>query len=243
MLSLAITNLARIINTQQHLIPDTETPLLDVTADSRHVLPSNVFFSLQGPNFDGHQFLQQALNQGVVCAVVEQVDPEINIPQLQVNSTLDALAKSAKWWHQQCSATVIAACGSHGKSTVKNMLVSLLQSLYLSDKILDTQENLNNHIDVPLTLLRLNPQHQISVVEMGTNHLGEIAVVAELTKPDIAIITNAGLDHLQGFGNVLGSAQTNAEVFAGMTDGIAILNAEDDYFPYWCKQACHLDID
>ncbi len=242
MFSLTIKKLAKIIDTQQAIISSTETIFSGAAIDSRQVRPGNVFFALQGPNFDGHHFLLQAMNHGAVVAVVERIYPEINLPQLQVNNTLDALAKSAKWWRLQCPATVISVCGSNGKTTVKNILTTLLESLYPSGNILVTEGNLNNHIGVPLTLLRLKPQHQVAVIEMGANHPGEISPLADLAKPDIAIITNAGLDHLQGFGSVLGSALTNAEVFTGMDNGIAILNADDEQFPLWYKQSRHLKL-
>lgn len=242
MLYLSIKEFASIIGSQQAAINYTGMKLSGVAIDSRKVNPGEVFFALQGENFDGHHFLMQALNRGAVAAIVEQLQPEINLPQLQVSNTLNALAKSVKWWRQQCPATVISVCGSNGKTTVKNILIALLESLYLPGNILGTQGNLNNHIGVPLTLFRLKPQHQVAVIEMGANHPGEILSLAELAQPDIAIITNAGLDHLQGFGSVLGSAQTNAEVLTGMTGGIAILNADDEHFPLWCKQADHLRV-
>ncbi len=242
MLSLSIKEFASIIGAQQAVIKDADLKLSSVAIDTRKVNLGDVFFALKGLNFEGHHFLLQALNQGAVAVIVEQLQPEINLPQLLVSNTLNSLTKNAKWWRQQCPAPVISLCGSNGKTAVKDMLIALLESLFLPANILGTQGNLSNHIGVPLTLFRLKPQHQVAVIEMGANHSGKILPLTEQAQPDIAIITNAGLDHLQGFGSVQGSTQTNGEVFAGMADGIAILNADDDQFPLWCKQPRHLQM-
>jgi UDP-N-acetylmuramoyl-tripeptide--D-alanyl-D-alanine ligase len=242
MLPLTIADLATILGVQLTNANGATVEVFGFAIDSRTVKAGDLFFALKGPHFDGHRFLLQAQSRCAAAAVVEQVEPGIGLPQLQVDGTLAALADTARWWRRQHRTTVISVCGSNGKTTVKNMLIALLKSLNEPGSVLGTQGNLNNHIGVPLTLFRLQPHHRVAVIEMGANHPGEIAPLADMAEPDIAIITNAGLDHLEGFGSVAGSARTNGEVFAAMDNGTAILNADDEQFPLWFEQARHLRV-
>ncbi len=206
-----------------------------VSIDSRHVSPGNLFIAIKGEKFDGHQFLNQALSQGAVAAIVE-TPMDVPLPQLVVPDSVLALGKIAAHWRSRFSIPVTVLTGSNGKTTVKNMLASILAAACDNDstRVLATKGNLNNHIGLPLNLLRLNEHHRYAVLEMGMNHLGEIAYLTHLAKPNIAIINNAGAAHLEGLGDVAGVAKAKGEIFLGLhPNGIAILNQDDAFFDYW----------
>lgn len=197
-----------------------------VGTDTRSLVKGDLFFALHGPNFDGHLFLAEALGAGAIGAVVSHT-METALPTLQVEDTRIALGSLASFWRQQFNFPVIAVTGSNGKTTVKNMLASILSQ---STTGWATEGNLNNDIGVPLTLLKLRQQHQFAVIEMGMNHRGEIAYLSSLAKPTIAVITNAAHAHLQGLGSIDQVAHAKGEIFGSLSDdGIAIINADDPY--------------
>ncbi len=206
-----------------------------VSTDSRTLKPGNLFVALKGEHFDGHQFLEQAVNNGAIAALVSEASP-IQIPQIVVDNTLTSMGKLSSHWRDRFSIPFIAITGSNGKTTLKNMMASILRAACHEqpEKVLATEGNLNNAIGVPLTLFRLNDQHRFAVIEMGMNHLGEIAYLTQLAKPDVAVITNAAEAHLEGLQNVAGVAKAKGEIFQGLNDkGVAILNADDQHFDYW----------
>ena len=201
-----------------------------VSTDSRSLKPGELFVALQGPNFDGTEFVDVAAASKAAGAVVpRQIDTDL--PTIVVNDTLDALGKLAAGWRRQMQATVIGITGSNGKTTLKELLASCLS---LSAKTIATHGNLNNEIGVPLMLLRIGEAHEYAVMEMGANHAGEIAYLTSLTAPRVVAITNAAPAHLEGFGSVEGVAKAKGEILSGDEQPrCAILNADDDYFDYW----------
>ncbi|HHJ38070.1 MAG: hypothetical protein AXA67_02680 [Methylothermaceae bacteria B42] len=213
----------------------TDAEFDGVATDTRQPMPGKLFIALQGPRFDGHDYLAQAQAQGAAAALVSKPVPG-HLPQLQVADTRLGLGRLAKWWREHhFSGTLIGVTGSNGKTTVKEMLFSVLGG---EPSVLKTAGNFNNDIGVPLTLLRLSPRHRFAVIEMGANHAGEIAYCAGLAKPDIALITNAGPAHLEGFGSIEGVAKAKGELISSLPNsGIAVLNADDHYFPYWKELA------
>ena len=201
-----------------------------VSTDTRSIKPGQLFFALSGPNFDGHEYLPAAHNAGAVGAVVAK-NINTELPQLNVPDTRLALGRLARYWRQEHHPRVIALTGSNGKTTVKEMLAAILSP---KGKTLATKGNLNNDIGLPLTLFALDAEHETAIIEMGANHFGEIEYLSRITTPDIALITNAGHAHLEGFGDLSGVARAKGEIFNGMApQGTAVLNADDAHFPYW----------
>jgi len=210
-----------------------------VSTDSRTLEAGALFFALQGPNFDGHEFLQQAQKQGAAAAAVSE-DCKADMPLLKVSDTRLALGSLARYWRGRFSIPVLAITGSNGKTTVRAMLEAILKRC---GQTLSTQGNLNNDIGLPLTLARLGFADEFAVLEMGANHPGEIAYLAGIAQPDIAVVTNAGPAHLEGFGSLEGVARAKGEVFAGLDkDAVAVINADDAFAPLWRELAGHCHI-
>lgn len=204
-----------------------------INTDTRSITAGEVFIALRGPNFDGHKFLQAALDAGAVAAVVDTPQP-IAIPQFVVADTRLALGKVGKANKAALSVKTVAITGSAGKTTVKEMCASILG---LMGKVLATQGNFNNDIGVPLTLLRLAPEHDYAVIELGANHIGEIAYTSNLTQPDVAVITNIGPAHLEGFGSMQGIAQAKGEIYSGLkANGVAVVNVDSEFADFWLPQ-------
>ncbi len=198
--------------------------------DTRRIQPGALFVALKGPTFDGHDFLAGALERGVAAAVVERWQ-DSPLPQLKVTDSLAALGQIAAAWRRRFKQPLLALTGSNGKTTVKEMLAAILRR---RGEVLATVGNLNNHIGVPLMLCRLDSEHDHAVIEMGANHPGEIAYLAGLARPDVALITNAGPAHLEGFGSIEGVARAKGEIYAGLDPaGVAVINADDNHAQYW----------
>ena len=210
-----------------------------VTTDTRKAGEGDLFVALVGPHFDGHDFISQAKQAGVVAALVSRkVDAEL--PYVIVDDTRIGLGKLAAFWRAQFEYPLVAVTGSNGKTTVKEMIASILGQ---SGPVCVTRGNLNNDIGVPLTLLSIQPSHRYAVVEMGMNHLGEISYLSSLAKPDVAVITNAAEAHLEGLGSVERVAQAKGEIFDGApVNAVAVLNADDAYYEYWKSRPFKLKI-
>ncbi|HTW37233.1 MAG TPA: UDP-N-acetylmuramoyl-tripeptide--D-alanyl-D-alanine ligase [Steroidobacteraceae bacterium] len=207
-----------------------DRPYSGVSTDSRTLRAAELFVALKGPHFDGHEFLTVAEKAGAAGAVVEGFR-EIPLAQIVVPNTGAALAHGARRWRAQFAIPLIGVAGSNGKTTVKEMIAAILAR---AGACLATQGNLNNHIGVPLTLLRLEPAHRFAVVEMGANRAGEVAALAAIAAPTIGLITNAGAEHLEGFGSLEGAARAEGEMVASLApDGVAILNADDPFASLW----------
>ena len=210
-----------------------------VSTDTRSLQKGQLFIALHGENFDAHDFLSQAEAGGAVAAVVSQ-KVEAGMPVLLVEDTQLALGQLAGAWRSQFAIPVIAVTGSNGKTTVKEMIASILQ---MHGQPLVTQGNLNNEIGVPLTLLRMNNTHSHAVIEMGASHIGEIAYLASLAQPDVGVVTNAMSAHLEGFGSLDGVAQGKGEMFDALMEGAtAIINADDRYANDWRGRAAPAQI-
>jgi len=205
-----------------------------ITTDSRAVVPGNLFVALRGERFDAHDFLDAVAAQGAAAVVVERVPPGLTIPAIVVADTRVALGQIAHCWREQFAIAVLAVTGSNGKTTVKEMLASILCAAFGTEHSLATRGNLNNEIGVPLTLLRLQSSHQAAVVELGMNHPGEIAVLAEIARPTLALVNNAQREHQEFMATVEAVARENGAVLAALpADGVAVFPAEDDYAWVW----------
>jgi UDP-N-acetylmuramoyl-tripeptide--D-alanyl-D-alanine ligase len=203
-----------------------------VSTDTRTLQPGALFVALTGPNFDGHRFLDEARKKGAVGALVSE--EQAILPAILVDDTRLALGRLAAAWRQQCPVPLVAVTGSNGKTTVKEMIAAILRQ---RGPVLATRGNLNNDIGMPLTLLQLRDE-AFAVLEMGANHPGEIGYLSNIAKPDLALITNAGAAHLEGFGDLDGVARAKGEILSGLAeDGVAVLNADDPRLPVWRKLA------
>ena len=223
MIPLVIKQIATIVNGTSYHIPDEELTIKEICTDSRKIADQSLFIALVGEKFDGHLFAKQAIEDGAIAVIVNhKIDNDI--PQIVVNDTYIALGQIAKFVRDQSSAKFVALTGSSGKTSVKEMTANILQQC---GETLYTQGNFNNDIGVPLTLLRLKKQDQFAVVELGANHIGEIAYTTRLVKPNSALINNIALAHIEGFGSLDGVATAKGEIFEGLADnGIAIINLE-----------------
>lgn len=212
-----------------------------VSIDTRTLTSGQLYVALRGKNFDGNLFIAQAEAAGAAAALVAD-GVKASIPTVAVADTRLALADMAGVWRRRWQmrargrpAAVIGVTGSNGKTTVKEMVAAVLAT---DGAVLHTQGNLNNDIGVPLTLLRLNENHRYGVIEMGANHLGEIAYVSRYVEADAVIITNAGAAHIEGFGSLDGVARAKGEIVETLRPGgTAILNRDDAYFEYWRRVA------
>jgi UDP-N-acetylmuramoyl-tripeptide--D-alanyl-D-alanine ligase len=201
-----------------------------VSTDSRTLAPGALFVALRGPNFDGGEFVAAAAARGAIAAIVERAVPHA-LPQVVVPDALRALQQLAQAWRADFSLAVVAVGGSNGKTTAKEMTSAILSRM---GPCMATHGNLNNHIGVPLTLMRLEASHRSAVVEMGANRIGDVAELVRLARPTVGLITNAGAEHLEGFGNLDGVAQGEGEMVACLEpSATAIINADDAYAGYW----------
>jgi len=213
-----------------------------VSSDSRKIVRGDLFVALRGENFDGYEFVAKAAQGGAAASLVNadsyKAHPSIVGPQssaLAVADTRLALGQLAAYWRKQFDIPLVAITGSNGKTTVKEMLASILREAAGSaDAVLATRGNLNNDIGMPLTLLQLNATHRYAVIEMGMNHPGEIEYLSQLAAPDVALINNASGAHLEGLGSVEAVARAKGEIFAGLKHhGTAVINSDDAHAPLW----------
>jgi UDP-N-acetylmuramoyl-tripeptide--D-alanyl-D-alanine ligase len=201
-----------------------------VSTDTRTLRNGELFFALQGPNFDGRDYLGTAKANGAAGAVVGHLADE-DIPQIKVDDARKALGRFGAAWRSQHDVTVIAVTGSNGKTTLKELIKACLAQ---QAPTLATQGNLNNDIGMPLMLARIEDAHRFAVFEMGANQVGEIAYLTALANPNVVVITNAAAAHLEGFGSVDGVAHAKGEILQNAErPEFAILNADDPYFDYW----------
>lgn len=206
-----------------------------VSTDSRAIEPGQLFIALTGPRFDGHDYLADVAAKGAVAALVEREVAGAPLSQLVVKDTRIALGQLGALNRAAFTGRVAAVTGSSGKTTVKEMLASILRT---QGDVLATRGNLNNDLGAPLTLLQLAPEHQSAVIELGANRVGEIAYTVALTRPQVAIITNAGTAHVGEFGGQDKIVLAKGEILEGLAaDGVAILNRDDKAFDTWQARA------
>jgi len=206
---------------------------LRVVTDTRAIQPGDLFVALKGERFDAHDFVAEAASKGAIGALVSHA-VDAPIAQLVVPDTLLGLQQLAASWRADFDLPVIGVTGSNGKTTTKQLLAAVFAA---RGPVLATEGNLNNHIGVPLTLLKLRQEHRTAVIEMGASNPGEIALLAALAQPGVGIVTQAGDAHLEGFGSREGVAHAKGEMFTSLRDGTAIINADDAYAGLWKKLA------
>lgn len=204
-----------------------------VSTDTRTIREGELFIALEGPNFDGRDYVGVASDKGAAGAVVSALvdDAATKISQVVVGDSRRALGQLGSAWRDQLGVTVVGITGSNGKTTLKELTAACLAQ---SAPTLATAGNLNNDIGMPLMLTRIEEGHRYAVLEMGANHVGEIAYLTAIAQPDIVVITNAGEAHLEGFGSIDGIARGKGEILCGEhRPKVAVLNADDYYFEYW----------
>jgi len=201
-----------------------------VTTDSRQAQAGQLFVALKGENFEGADYCQQAVTSGAVAVLVER-PVEVSVPQIICRDTEKALAALATAWLQQNQAKVIAITGSNGKTTVKNMLRSVLKQ---HSTVQATVGNFNNEIGLPLTVLELKPETQYLILEMGAGQPGDIAFLCDIAPPDVALVNNISAAHVGRFGNLDAIAKTKGEIYRSLkADGLAVINADDNFKASW----------
>jgi len=197
-----------------------------ISIDTRTINGGELFIALKGPNFDGHDFIESAIDKGAVAVLAQDNVTADNV--VLTTDTHEALGLLAKAWRKKFHKPVFAITGSNGKTTVKEMIASIISQ---NQSVMATHGNLNNDIGVPLTLFRLNESYDAAVIEMGANHSGEIDYLTNIALPDIAVVTNIGAAHLEGFGSIENTAKAKSEIFKGLSEsGTAIINADDPFY-------------
>lgn len=229
-LSMLLSQIAKFLDVP---FKGSDLPIHSVSIDTRTLKPGDLFVAIQGERFDGHQFLQEACQKGASALVISNDSNCIGltVPVLKVQDTTQALGMMATLWRSQLNVPVIGITGSCGKTSVKELTRAVLMT---EGPVLATEGTLNNHWGLPLTLLQIKPEHRFGVLEMGTNHPGEIRYLAQIARPNVALITNVGPVHVEGFGTVDNIATEKSDIYAFLQAGdTAILNRDDPYFDYW----------
>ncbi|MFT6067027.1 MAG: UDP-N-acetylmuramoyl-tripeptide--D-alanyl-D-alanine ligase [Methylophilaceae bacterium] len=223
-----LSEIAKALNTN---VIGEDVNVLSVGTDSRTIKAGQLFVALKGEHFNGNTYAADAIARGAAAVVVSDADVEAS-PAVLVSDTKVALGELAHYWRQKFSLPIVAVTGSNGKTTVKEMLASILN--VASGVVLATKGNFNNNIGMPLTLLNMRAEHEYAVIEMGMNHEGEIRYLTNIAQPQVAVINNAGTAHIGELGSREAIAQAKGEIFEGLSEGgIAVINVDDDFGPYW----------
>lgn len=207
----------------------------DIQTDTRRLKPGDFFFALKGDNFNGNKFARQAIDSGAAWAVIDEKEYSIDGKTILVDDVLTALQQLAKYHRQQFNIPVIAITGSNGKTTTKELIHAVLSAFF---KTYTTEGNLNNHIGIPLTILKIKADAEIAVIEMGANHIGEIASYCEYALPTHGLITNCGKAHLEGFGSLEGVKKGKGELFdylRSLTHGMVFVMWDYEYLQEMSK--------
>ncbi|MGY5851627.1 UDP-N-acetylmuramoyl-tripeptide--D-alanyl-D-alanine ligase [Salegentibacter sp. F14] len=223
-----------------------------VSTDTRKILPGSIFFALKGPNFNGNHYAAEALEKGAACVVIDQKELAVKSDKyILVKDTLQALQNLATFHRKFLDIPILAITGSNGKTTTKELLEAVLSKKY---KTVATKGNLNNHIGVPLTLLEMDENTEMGIVEMGANHPGEIAFLCRISKPDYGYITNFGKAHLEGFGSLEGVIQAKSELYNHLKENkkLIFLHLDDEnqraqlpynhYFSFGTGRTSHVQV-
>jgi UDP-N-acetylmuramoyl-tripeptide--D-alanyl-D-alanine ligase len=227
-----IATLSQAASSMQGVLHGADRPFEGVSTDTRTIRDGQLFFALQGPNFDGRDYVDVARENGAAAAIVSKHVNE-DVSQIVVDDAKAALGRFGSAWRKEHDTTVIGITGSNGKTTLKELVAACLRR---QAPTLATQGNLNNDIGMPLMLARIDESHRYAVLEMGANHTGEIAYLASLAGPDVVVITNAGAAHLEGFGSIDGVARAKGEILQdAKRPQVAVLNADDQFYEYWAS--------
>ncbi|MCG9581600.1 UDP-N-acetylmuramoyl-tripeptide--D-alanyl-D-alanine ligase [Vibrio tubiashii] len=227
MISLMLSQIAESLDAE---LIGNDLVINSVSTDTRAIETGALFIALVGERFDAHDFAAQAVESGAGALLVSRI-VEADVPQLLVKDTKLALGQLGSLVHHTCSTPTVAITGSCGKTTVKEMVASIMEQ---KGRVLFTAGNFNNDIGVPLTLLRSTPDDDFAVIEMGANHIGEIAYTTQLVQPDVALVNNVAAAHLEGFGSMDGVKQAKGEIYQGLKAGsVAIVNLDSHGGDYW----------
>ncbi|WP_445372246.1 UDP-N-acetylmuramoyl-tripeptide--D-alanyl-D-alanine ligase [Methylomonas sp. HW2-6] len=230
-MKMLLSEIARAVN---GTLTGTDRSVESVSIDTRTLKPGELYLALKGKNFDGHDFIEQAQQAGAAALLVERACAS-DLPQIVVDNSHLALAELAGYWRRQLPVKVAGVTGSNGKTTVKEMIAAIFAT---QGPTLSTQGNLNNDIGVPLTLLKLDAGHRYAVIEMGANHIGEIAYTSRYAQADVSVINNVGAAHIEGFGDLNGVAKTKGEIIESLSpESVAVLNRDDAFYDFWLTLA------
>ncbi|WP_166364419.1 UDP-N-acetylmuramoyl-tripeptide--D-alanyl-D-alanine ligase [Pseudomonas akapageensis] len=228
-------SLSELVAPLQARLVNADSTFSGVSIDSRAIAAGQLFVALTGPRFDGHDYLNDVAAKGAVAALVEREVPGSTLPQLVVADTRVALGQLGAINRAGFTKQVAAITGSSGKTTVKEMLASILRT---RGPVLATRGNLNNDLGAPLTLLEIAPEHTAAVIELGASRIGEIAYTVGLTRPQVVVINNAGTAHVGEFGGPEKIVEAKGEILEGLGEGgIAVLNLDDKAFAIWKARA------
>ncbi len=226
MISLRLSVIADAVNGE---LIGNDSVISEVFTDTRKAVADSLFVALKGENFDAHKFVKQAEEQGAIALMVSQ-EVDSNLPQIKVADTDKSLGVLANFVRRQVNPKVIGITGSAGKTSVKEMVATILQNATNAQEVLSTHGNFNNHIGVPLTLLRLTGKERFAVIEMGANHIGEIAYCCSIAEPDVTVVNNVAPAHIEGFGSIEGVAKAKGEIYQALShDGIGIVNLDSEF--------------
>ena len=227
-----LSEIAKALNATMNVsMRGADVQVLSVGTDSRSISKGQLFVGIKGEYFDGNTYAVSAIEQGAVAAMVSSANIHV-VPSVVVENTRLALGELAHYWRTKFNLPLVAVTGSNGKTTVKEMITAILNAA--NGKVLATRGNLNNDIGMPLTLLGMNKNHNYAVIEMGMNHEGEIRYLTKIAAPKVALVNNAGTAHIGEVGSREAIARAKGEIFEGLVDdGIAIINADDQFADYW----------
>ena len=212
-------------NTDKNTDRDLSASVIGITTDTRAIEPGEIFVALVGDKFDGHDFVDAAINKGAIAIVVDRPIEGKSVPQFVVSNTLAAYQAIARWWRDRLDIPIIGITGSVGKTSTKELVAGMLST---QGKVLKTQANFNNEIGVPKTLLQITPKHDYAVIEMAMRGKGEIALLTDIVRPTIGIITNVGTAHIGRLGSRKAIAQAKCELLAQMpASSVAVLNYDN----------------
>jgi UDP-N-acetylmuramoyl-tripeptide--D-alanyl-D-alanine ligase len=219
------------------LLGDGDVAVQRVHTDTRTLQPGDLFVALRGDRFDGNDLLLEAKAKGAVAAIAHRSRLPVGLPGIEVADSKLALGALATGWRARFALPLVAVTGSNGKTTVTQMIAAILRA-WQPDAMLATQGNLNNDIGLPLTVLRLRTEHRVAVVELGMNHPGEIAYLASICRPTVALVNNAQREHQEFMATVEAVAQENGAVLPALpADGVAVFPGDEDYTPLWAGLA------
>ncbi|RTZ16029.1 UDP-N-acetylmuramoyl-tripeptide--D-alanyl-D-alanine ligase [Vibrio aquaticus] len=227
MISLMLSQIAEALDAQ---LVGSDKAITAVSTDTRAIEQGALFVALVGERFDAHNFTAQAVEAGAGALLVNKAVSD-SVPQLIVEDTQVALGQLGQLVHHVCQTPTVAITGSCGKTTVKEMIASIMEQ---KGQVLFTAGNFNNEIGVPLTLLRSTPEDDFAVIELGANHIGEIAYTTRLVQPDVALVNNVAAAHLEGFGSMDGVKQAKGEIYQGLQAGsVAVVNLDSNGGQFW----------